>query len=110
VIALAIRTEKVSDLDGAPEANVGAVLRDYPGQESAKILDVTADQAKELEAKAVKDVVTVELRMPDTSTKTVLVAKKELDAWLGKPQEVLKNASFLRGRRPGFSPSGRNGG
>jgi hypothetical protein len=104
---LAIKQVKVSDLDGSEGAEVGAVVRDYPGLDAPRILDVTQAQADALAAKAVKDVVTVELRLPDTSTSVVLVAKAELDEWFGN-DEVLKKAAYLKGRRPGFSPKNGN--
>lgn len=103
---MATQVSKVSDLDGSPNADIGAVVRNYLGLAGGdRILDITQEQMDALAAKAVKDVLTVELRMPDSSTRTLLVTKKELDAWLGKP-EVLENAAHLKGRRPGFSPNG----
>jgi len=105
VIALAIRTEKVSDIDGTPGADVGAVPRNYPGIDGGDhIMDITKEQADALMAKAVRDVITVELRFPSGS-QNVLVSKKDLDAWMGNP-DVLKNAAHLKGRRPGYSPNG----
>ena len=104
---MAIKQTKISDLDGTEGADVGVVVRGYPGVEGAKLLDVTPAQADALKDKAVKDVMTVEVRLSDTSSTTVLVSKKELDAWLGNP-EVLKNAAHLRGRRPGYSPTNGN--
>lgn len=105
---MAAKVTKVSDIDGTEGADYGVVIRSYPGVDGAKLLDVTPDQAKALSAAAVKDVLSVEIRNPDTSTTAVLVSKAELDKWMGK-SEVVKNAASLRGRRPGYSPTNGNG-
>jgi hypothetical protein len=97
---LAIKQTKVSDLDGSDDAEYGVVVRDYPDLDAARILDVTKDQAEGLVALAVTDILTVEVRLPDNSVKQVLIRKVDLDKWLGKP-EVLQEAAYLRGRRPG---------
>lgn len=104
---MAIKTSKVSDLDGSDDADYGVVIRDYPELDAARLLDVTKAQADELIVQAVTDVLTVEVRLADGSTKQVLISKAELDKWLGKP-DVLKNAAYLRGRRPGQSPGNGN--
>jgi hypothetical protein len=101
---MAIKQVRMSDIDGTEDADFGVVVRDYPGLDDPRLLDVTKEQADALVAKAVKDVITVELRLPDTSTRSVLITKAELDKWLGK-DDVLKNAAHLRGRRPGYRPS-----
>jgi hypothetical protein len=105
---MAQKTQTVSDIDGAENANIGAVPRHYPSLEGGdRIVDITQEQAEALMAKSVKDVITVELRLPSGS-QNVLVSKKDLDAWLasGGNSDVLKNAAHLKGRRPGFSPNG----
>lgn len=105
---MATKVSKVSDLDGAIDADYGVVVRGYPGVEGAKLLDVTASQADDLLGRAVKNTVTVEVRKPDTTVQAVQVSKAELDKWVGKP-EVIQNAAHLKGRRPGYSPTGNGG-
>ncbi len=107
---MAIRQLKVSDLDGSEGADIGIVVRDYPGLDQAKILDVTKEQAEAISGKALKNMVTLEVRLPDTSTREVLVSKTEFDKWAGgNADELLKHAASLRGRRPGYSPNGNGG-
>lgn len=105
---MAVKSVKVSDLSGADGADITVVLREYPGMESAKALDVTPDESTALLAKALSDVVVLELRNPDNTTKEVMVKKTDLDKWMVKPEEVIAGARSLRGRQPGYSP--RNGG
>lgn len=107
---MATKVSKVSDLDGATDADYGVVIRGYPGVEGAKLLDVTAEQAEALQALAVKDSVTVEIRNPDSSTRALQIPVAAFNKWVGKP-EVVQNAAHLKGRRPGYSPTnGGNGG
>lgn len=105
---MASKVQKVSDLDGADDANFGVVVRGYPGVDAAKLLDVTEAQADDLMGKGVKNTILVEVRRPDSSTQTVQVPKVDFDKWIGKP-EVVQNAAHLKGRRPGFSPTNGNG-
>ena len=103
---VAIKQTKVSDLTGEEEADFGVVVRDYPGLKSAKILDVTEDQATALTAMAVKDVVVCEVRRSGEPTIKVLLAKADFDQWTGgDTKQLLAKAAFLRGRRPGATPN-----
>jgi hypothetical protein len=95
---------KVSDLDGSSNANYGVVLRNYPGVDGAKLLDVTSEQAEALLNLAVKDSVTIEVRNPDGSVSAVQVPIAALKKWVGD-DKVVQNAAHLKGRRPGFSPT-----
>lgn len=107
---MAIRQVKVSDLDGSEGAEIGVVVRDYPGLDQAKALDVTKEQADALVTQEVKNVVVLELRMPDTTVREVMVSKSNFDKWAGgNAEELLKSAPGLRGRRPGYSPGNGNG-
>ncbi|MGQ0719505.1 MAG: hypothetical protein ACT4NP_19760 [Pseudonocardiales bacterium] len=105
---MAIKSVKVSDLDGSDDADVTVVVREHPAIQQAKALDVTAEQVEALVAKAVTNVVTVEVRREDGTTADVLVNRTDLDKWLGDPDKVLAAARFNRGRQPGYSPQ-RNG-
>ena len=106
---MAVKSVKVSDLSGADGADITVVLRDYPGLDAAKALDVTPDESTALLAKALSDVLVLELRMPDSTTKEVMVKKTDLDKWMVKPEEVVASARSLRGRQPGYSPRNGNG-
>jgi hypothetical protein len=81
----------------------------YPNVEGAKFLDGTKEQAEALTGLAVKDAITVEVRDPDTSTTAVQVPVAAFNKWVGKP-EVVQNAAHLKGRRPGYSPTGNGNG
>lgn len=88
---MAIRSVKVSDLDGSEPADTTVVIREHPAIQQAKSLDVTAAQAKALvDRLTVKNVVTVELRLEDgTPPVDVLVSTADLDKWLGaEPRSV----------------------
>ncbi len=104
---MAIKSIKVSDLDGSNNADVTVVVREHPAIQAAKALDVTAEQAQALIGKAVNNVVTVEVRKQDGTTTDVLVSLPDLNQWLENPEQVLEGARFLKGRQPGYSP--RNG-
>lgn len=104
---MAIRSVKISDLDGSEPADVTVVVRDHPAIQQAKALDVTAEQAETLIAKAVKNVVTVEIQAGESPKQEVLINLNDLNKWLGDPDKVLEAARFTRGRPPGYSP--RNG-
>jgi hypothetical protein len=106
VVKIAIKQLKVSDLDGSEGADFGLVVRDYPGMDQAKILDLTKEQAETLMSKALKNIVACEVRLPDGSSQEVMMTKAEFDKFAGGNAEtLLKQASNLRGRRPGFSPT-----
>lgn len=105
---MATKVEKVSDIDGADNAEYGVVIRDYPGVEAAKLLDVTKEQAEALVGLAVKDAITVEVRNPDSSTRAVQVPVAAVKKWVGD-DKVVQNAAHLKGRRPGYSPGNGNG-
>lgn len=104
---MAIKSIKVSDIDGSDNADVTVVVREHPAIQSAKALDVTAEQAQALIDKAVNDVISVEVRKQDGTATDVLVSLPDLNQWLEKPDQVLDAARFLKGRQPGYSP--RNG-
>lgn len=105
---MATKVQKVSDLDGADNAEYGVVVRGYPGIEGAKLLDVTAEQSEALVALAVKDAITVEVRKPDTSVTAVQVPVAAFKKWVGD-DKIVQNAAHLKGRRPGYSPTGNGG-
>ena len=104
--AMALRQVKVSDIDGAEGADVAVVVRDYPGLDQSKTIDVTPEQRAGLAAKALKNVMTLEIKTDDGEAETILVTKAEFDKWLGEPAQVLKNARNTRGRVPGSRING----
>lgn len=103
---MAVRQIKISDLDGSDGANITIVVRDYPGLDAAKAIDVTDEQADAVIAKAIKNAVTLEIRNEDTTTREVMVTKTEFDKWIGKPEDVLGAARGLKGRVPGTRMNG----
>lgn len=94
---------KVSDIDGANNADYDVVVRGFPGVEAAKLLNVTKEQMEALLGLAVKDALTIEVRNPDTSTTAVQIPVAAFKKWVGD-DKVVQNAANLKGRRPGYSP------
>ena len=108
VSSLAIRTLKVSDIDGADNADIDVVVRGYPGADALKLLNVTTEQAAALLELAVKDAITVEIRNPDGTTRAIQVPVATFTKWVGSADAVT-NAAFLRGRKAGPLGGGAGG-
>lgn len=101
---MAIRSIKVSDLDGADGADVTVIIREHPAIQQAKALDVTDEQAARLIGRAVMNMVKVEIQWGNGGKQEILVNLADLDKWLGDPKKVLSDARFTRGRPPGYRP------
>lgn len=105
---MAYRQLRVSDVSGNDindEQAVSVVVRSHPDLEDGKVFDASLEEVEGL--KSVGNLVELELRLPNTSTRTVMVTKAEFDKLM--PVDKLKTMPGLKGRRPGFSPV-RNGG
>lgn len=96
---------KVSDLDGSDGADVSIVIREHNAISSPKAVDVTAEQAQALIAKAVKNVTTIQVQEENGTKYDLLVSVSDLDKWLGDATKVLNGARFLKGRPQGYSPN-----
>lgn len=104
---MAIVSRKVSDLSGqeAPDEQFAqVVVRQHPKLDQPKALDVLV---AELELfKDIGDLVVLEVRMPDTSTREIYVKLADFNKAAQNMDDVLKVARGTRGRLPGS----RNGG
>lgn len=98
---MALKTVKVSDLsgtEGTDDQFASVIIRNG----ESKTLDVLVTELDNL--KEVADLIQVEVRMSDTSTRTLMVRKADLDKWC--PPEVLAKARNTRGRVPGSRLNG----
>lgn len=97
---MAIVQRKVSDVSGAEapeEAFATVIVRQHPKVEQPRRLDVLPAELAEL--KEVGDLVVVEVRLPDTSTREVFVRYADFVKWC--PDEAVSSAPGTRGRVPG---------
>ncbi len=102
---MAIVTRKVSDISGteAPEEQFASlIVRQHPKVQDAKRLDALPAELDNL--KEVGDLVIVEVRMPDTSTRELYVRYADFAKVVS--DEVVNAAPGTRGRQPGYRPNG----
>lgn len=100
---MAIVTRKISDLSGleAPEEQFATIIvRQHPKVAEPKRLDALPEDLEKL--KPLGDVVVLEIRMPDTSTREIHV--KHADFAKLMSDDDLTKAPGTKGRQPGFSP------
>lgn len=101
---LAFRQLRVSDVSGKdlPEDEaISVVIRQHPDLTEGKVFDTSEEELSSL--KGVGNLVELELRLAHGS-RTLLVTKAEFDKLM--PADKLKELPGVRGRRPGYSPSG----
>ena len=99
---MAIVSRKVSDISGseAPDAEFAQVIvRQHPKLEQPKALDVLADEVAQL--KDIGDLVVLEVRMPNGSTRDVHMRLTEFNKIAPNMDEILQNARGTRGRLSG---------
>lgn len=102
---IAIKSVNVSDISGVELKNddlVEVVVRDHPKVPEGCRLDAATGELEAL--KTVNNIVRLELRYPDGTTKDVLCTVTELEKLV--PVDVLTSAPGLRGRKPGYRPGG----
>ena len=92
-----IRTSDVSGKVLDDDQVVTVVVRSL-----GKLFDASPDEVSGL--KPLTNVVEVELRQPDGSSKEIIVSKSDFDKLV--TPEVLAAADNIRGRRNGYKPSG----
>lgn len=96
-----VRTSDLSGSDLKDDEVVTVAVRAHPDFPDGKVFDAALDELTSL--KGVTNLVAVELRYPDGTTKEMQVSKAEFAKVV--PNEVLEKADGLRGRRSGFRPS-----
>lgn len=100
-----VRTSDLSGVDLKDDEVVTVAVKSHPElSEGGKVFDASHDELAGL--KPVTNLVSLELRYADGTTKEVMVTRADFAKVV--PEEVLKKADSLRGRRTGFRP-GTNG-
>lgn len=82
------------------------MVRSHPDLAEGKVFDASVDEVSSL--KALNNLVELELRMPDSTTRTVVCNKTEFAKLV--PDDVLKSFDSARGRRSGYRPNGNGNG
>ena len=96
-----MRTSDLSGADLKDDEVVTVVVRSHPDLSEGKVFDAAQDELAAL--KPVTNLVQLELRYADGTTKELAVTKTELSKVV--PDSVLEAADGLRGRRTGFKPA-----
>lgn len=99
---MAIVSRKVSDLSGEEGTDADfaqVVVRQHPKLDQPKALDVLVSELGQF--KDIGDLVVLEIRMPDTSTREMYVRLTEFNKTAPNMDDVLQNARGTRGRIPG---------
>ncbi|WP_435212584.1 hypothetical protein [Streptomyces sp. bgisy034] len=108
---MAIVSKKVSDLsgnEGNDEEFAGVVVRQYPGIDQPKALDVLVpelDQFKHISS----DLVILEITTPDGKKHDAYVRLADFKKAAPNMDEIVKNARGTRGRVPGTRVGNGNG-
>lgn len=96
---------RTSDLSGDildDSAVVTVVVRSHPDLQEGKIFDASAEELAPL--KTVDNLVALELRLPDGTTKEQVCTKTEFSKLISTEQ--LNEFDSVRGRRTGYRPNG----
>lgn len=99
---MAIVSRKVSDLSGQEGADndfAQVFVRQHPKLDAAKALDVLVSELELF--KSVGDLVVLEVRMPDGSTRDVFVRLADFNKAAENMDAILDAARGTRGRVPG---------
>ena len=99
---MAIVSRKVSDLSGQEGSDsefAQVVVRQHPKVDQPKALDVLVEELDKF--KDIGDLVVLEVRMPDTSTRDVYVRLTDFNKAAENMDKVLTDARGTRGRVPG---------
>lgn len=95
----------ISGKEGDEQEFVTLVVREHPSTDEPRALDVLPDEIAGL--KAASDLVTLEVRKPDSTVTQMVVPLAEFRKVV-KDETVTKGRG-LKGRRPGWSPRSGNG-
>lgn len=104
---MALIQKRASDISGveAPEGQfVTVIVRQHPKVDQQKRLDALPSELDDL--KEVGDLVILEVRNPDTSTRDIHVKYSDFVKLV--PDEVIANAPGTRGRQPGWRAGNGN--
>lgn len=99
---MAIVSRKVSDISGAEGTDsdfAQVVVRQHPSIDQPKALDVLVAELGTF--KDIGDLVILEVRLPDTSTREIFVRVNDFNKAAPDMEEVLRRARGTRGRVPG---------
>jgi hypothetical protein len=99
---VAIVSRKVSDLSGTEGADndfAQVIVRQHPKLDQPKTLDALAEEVASF--KDIGDLVILEIRMPDSSTREIHMRLTEFNKIAPNMDEILQNARGTRGRVPG---------
>jgi hypothetical protein len=99
---MAIVSRKVSDLSGQEGGDAEfaqIVIRQHPKLDQPKALDVLVDELDRF--KDIGDLVVLEVRMPDHSTRDIYVRLTDFNKVSENMDDVLRAARGTRGRLPG---------
>jgi hypothetical protein len=99
---MAIVSRKVSDLSGEEGADpdfAQVIVRQHPKLDQPKALDVLVSELTQF--KDIGDLVVLEVRMPDSSTREIYVRLAEFNKAAPNMEDVLQSARGTRGRVPG---------
>ncbi|TWP45979.1 hypothetical protein FKR81_37805 [Lentzea tibetensis] len=99
---MAIVSRKVSDLSGQEGTDIDfaqVVVRQHPKLDQPKALDVLVSELDVF--KDIGDLVVLEVRMPDTSTRDIYVRLSDFNKASPDMDAVLRAARGTRGRLPG---------
>lgn len=99
---MAIVSRKVSDLsgqEGSDDDFAQVVVRQHPKLDQPKALDVLVAELAAF--KDIGDLVVLEVRMPNTSTRDIYVRLSDFNKAAENMDEVLHAARGTRGRVPG---------
>ncbi|ROP38963.1 hypothetical protein [Saccharothrix texasensis] len=99
---MAIVSRKVSDLSGTEGGDADfaqVVVRQHPSIDQPKALDVLVGELGMF--KDIGDLVILEVRMPDTTTREIYVRVNDFNKAAPDMEQVLQSARGTRGRLPG---------
>ncbi|WP_367133236.1 hypothetical protein [Saccharothrix sp. HUAS TT1] len=99
---MAIVSRKVSDLSGTEGSDddfAQVVVRQHPTIDQPKALDVLVTELGSF--KDIGDLVILEVRMPDTTTREIYVRVSDFNKAAPDMEQVLRSARGTRGRLPG---------
>lgn len=106
---MALVTKRASDITGAEaaEAEFATVfVRQHPKVQDSKRIDALPAELEQF--KGLTDLVVLEVKMPDGTTKELAV--KYADFSKVMPDDKLTALPGLKGRQPGFSPKANGNG
>jgi len=106
-MAIKVIQQKLSDLsgtEGTDDQFVEVIVRQHKAIDKPRTLDVLTTELEAL--KPITDLVALEVRNADGTTRDVYVRQAEFDKWCS--DNALQNARSTRGRVPGTRINGQH--